>query len=179
VKHVGLVNRVCLEDHGAVYISARSDYALRALVTLAAEPRPMTAEELARRQGLPLNYLEAILLDLRRAGIVSSRRGPAAGYRFVRPPSQVTPADVMRALDGPLAEIRGVRPEAATYEGAASCLQDLWVALRAGLRSILEGVSLEELAQGRLPESLRELVARPDAWVARPSSHQAGGATTG
>jgi Rrf2 family protein len=151
----------------AVYVSARSDYALRALLTLASAGRPMTADELATSQDLPVNYLEAILLDLRRAGIVSSRRGPGAGYRFVRPPDELTPADVMRALDGPLAEVRGLRPEATSYTGAAAPLQELWVALRASLREVLEGVTLAQLASGRLPPRIARLVADPDAWAPR------------
>ena len=150
-----------------VYISARSDYALRALTTLAASDRPMTAEALARSQELPLNYLEAILLDLRRAGIVASRRGPDAGYRFVRPASEVTPADVMRALEGPLAQVRGLRPEDTAYIDPAGTLQELWVAVRANLRAVLEGVTIEQLARGHLPAKLTKLVADPDAWTPR------------
>jgi Rrf2 family protein len=148
-----------------VHVSARSDYALRALIALAACGQPMTAEQLARSQDLPVNYLEAILLDLRRAGIVASRRGPGAGYRFVRPPSEVTPADVMRAVEGPLAEVRGLRPEATSYTGAAAPLQQLWVALRASLRDVLEGVTIAQLAHGEMPKRLAKLVADPDAWV--------------
>jgi Rrf2 family protein len=148
-----------------MYVSARSDYALRALITLAAAGRPMTAEQLAANQALPISYLEAILLDLRRSGIVASRRGPDAGYRFVRPPADLTPADVMRAVEGPLAEVRGLRPEATSYTGSAAPLQELWIALRASLRHVLEGVTIEQLAQGRLPKELRRLVSDPDAWV--------------
>ncbi|HET9733387.1 MAG TPA: Rrf2 family transcriptional regulator [Acidimicrobiales bacterium] len=150
-----------------MYISARSDYGLRALITLAATGRPMTADELARSQGLPVSYLEATLLDLRRAGLIASRRGPDAGYRFVRPAEEVTPADVMRALDGPLAEVRGLRPEATAYDPPAQALQQLWVGVRAGLRHVLEGVTIAELATGRLPERLAQLVADPDAWASR------------
>jgi len=148
-----------------VYISARTDYALRALVTLAANARPMTAEELATSQDLPVNYLEAILLDLRRSGIVASRRGPDAGYRFLRDPEELTPADVMRALEGPLAEVQGLRPEATSYRQPAGSLQELWVALRASLRSVLEGVSIAQLARGQFPRKLSKLIADPDAWV--------------
>jgi len=150
-----------------VYVSARSDYALRALVTLAAEGRPLTAEELARLQELPVSYLESILLDLRRAGIVASRRGRDAGYRFARDPGEVTPADVMRALEGPLAEVRGLRPEATEYKGAATALQPLWIALRASIRATLERVTIAQLARGELPDSLAALVSDPDAWIPR------------
>jgi Rrf2 family protein len=156
---------VAAGDNGGVYISARTDYALRALVTLAANDRPMTADELARSQELPVNYLEAILSDLRRAGLVASRRGPDAGYRFLRPAEEITPADVMRALEGPLAEVQGLRPEATTYREPATSLQELWVALRASLRSVLEGVTIAQLARGQLPRKLSKLVADPDAWV--------------
>lgn len=148
-----------------MHISARSDYALRALLTLAAEGRPLTAEELARRQELPVRFLEAILIDLRKAGILASRRGRDAGYRFVRDPAEVTPADVMRALEGPLAEVRGLRPEATEYKGAAAALQPLWIALRANLRATLEGVTIDQLARGELPDSLQTLVSNPDAWA--------------
>jgi Rrf2 family protein len=154
-----------LDENGPMDISAKSDYALRALVTLAAEARPMTADELAQSQELPVNYLEAILLDLRRGGLVASRRGPSAGYRFIRPPEEITPADVMRILEGPLAEVRGLRPEAASYSGAASSLQQLWIALRASLRSVLEGITIAQLASGNLPPALAKLVADPDAWI--------------
>jgi Rrf2 family protein len=148
-----------------VYVSARTDYALRALVTLAAADRPMTAEELATSQKLPVNYLEAILLDLRRAGIVASRRGPDAGYRFLRPPRGITAADVMRGVEGPLAEVRGLRPEAASYEGAAAPLREVWIALRASIRRVLEGVTIGQLATGELPRPLARLTSDPDAWV--------------
>ena len=148
-----------------MHVTARSDYALRALLTLAAEGRPLTAEELARRQELPVSFLEAILVDLRRSGILASGRGRDSGYRFVRRPDELTPADVMRALEGPLAEVRGLRPEATAYKGAASSLQLLWIALRANLRATLEVVTIEQLARGELPASLQALVSDPDAWV--------------
>jgi Rrf2 family protein len=150
-----------------MYVSARSDYALRALVTLAAEGRPLTAEELAKKQDLPASYLEGILVELRRTGIVASRRGRDAGYRFARPADEVTPADVMRALEGPLAEVRGLRPEATKYKEAAVSLQQLWVALRASLRATLEGVTIAQLASGELPERIVTLVSDPDAWLPR------------
>lgn len=148
-----------------MHVSARCDYALRALIALVAGGRPMTAEQLASSQDLPVSYLEAILLDLRKAGIVASRRGPDAGYRFLRPPGEITPAEVMRAVEGPLADVRGLRPEATSYKGSAAPLSELWVALRASLRSVLEGVTIEQLAEGKLPSRLAKLVADPDAWV--------------
>ena len=150
-----------------MYISARADYALRALVTLAVEGRPMTADELARAEDLPVNYLENILLDLRRAGVVASRRGPDAGYRFVRPPGEVSAADVLRSLEGPLAEVRGLRPEASSYSEAAAPVQELWVAVRASLRTVLEQVTIEDMARSRLPRHVKKLLADPDAWKSR------------
>ena len=140
---------------------------MRALLALAAgEPGdgPVRAEDLARRQGLPVKFVENILVELRRAGIVSSQRGGGGGYRLARPASAITPADVIRALDGPLADVRGVRPEAATYEGSAVHLRDVWVAARASLRNVLEGVTLADVVAGTLPEEIRSLTVDPDAW---------------
>ena len=148
-------------------ISARSDYALRALLTLAAADEPMTAEELASAQSLPVAFLEAILTDLRRGGILASRRGRVGGYRFVRDPDEVTPADVIRVLEGPLAGVRGERPEQTSYTDAAEPLQQLWVALRANIRTVLEGVSIGQLARGQLPRKLANLIDSPDAWTPR------------
>jgi Rrf2 family protein len=150
-------------------ISARTDYAMRALLTLAATPNggPITAEALARSQSIPAHFLENILVDLRRSGIVISHRGAEGGYTLARPAGAIVAADVIRALDGPLAEVRGQLPEAAAYEGPAQHLQDVWVAVRASLRAVLEHVTLEEIATGRLPKSVTELTGRPDAWVTR------------
>jgi Rrf2 family protein len=150
-----------------VYISAKADYALRALVTLAANGSPMTADALARSQELPVNFLENILLQLRRAGLISSQRGPDAGYRLRQPAASISAADVMRAVDGPLAEVRGLRPEATSYPEGTALLQDLWVALRASIRSVLESVTIEALASGRLPRKVKALLADPDAWASR------------
>ena len=101
----------------AVHIPAKVDYGMRALLALTARGEPTTAEALAEAQALPSKFLGAILNDLRRAGIVASQRGSEGGYRLARPAAQISVADVMRALDGPLAEVRGLRPEAATYDG--------------------------------------------------------------
>ena len=150
-----------------MYISARADYALRALVALAAAGRPMTAEELAAAEDLPVNFLENILSDLRRTGLIASRRGPAAGYRFVRPPSEISAADVMRALEGPLAEVRGLRPEIPTYSESTAPVQEVWIAVRASLRRVLESVSIDDMARGRLPRHVKTLLADPEAWKPR------------
>ena len=151
----------------SVHIPAKVDYGMRALLALADRGEPSTAESLAEAQGLPARFLGAILIELRRAGIVSSQRGSDGGYRLARPAKEVSVADVMRALDGPLAEVRGLRPEAAHYEGAAEHLQDVWVAVRASLRNVLERVSLEDVVAGRLPRTVAKLTEDPDAWAPR------------
>ncbi len=150
-----------------VHIPAKVDYGMRALLELACADGPATGESLARAQGLPVKFLAAILNDLRRAGLVSSQRGLDGGYRLGRPADRITVADVMRALDGPLAEVRGLRPERTSYEGAAAHLQDVWVATRASLRAVLERVTLEDMVKGQLPEHIAHLVADPDAWEPR------------
>lgn len=151
-----------------MHISARTDYALRALLTLAAaESGTATGRALAAEQHLPHKFLEAILGDLRRAGLVRTRRGPDGGYTLARPPELIAVGDVVRAVDGPLAVVRGERPEQAVYEGAAEHLQTLWVALRAAVRSVLDEVTLAELLSGRMPDHVRDLVARPEAWTSR------------
>lgn len=140
---------------------------MRALLELASVDVPVTGENLARAQGLPPKFLAAILNDLRRAALVTSQRGMDGGYRLGRPADRITAADVMRALDGPLAEVRGLRPEMTSYEGAAANLQQLWVATRASLRAVLEQVTLEDVVKGELPEAIAALVSDPDAWVPR------------
>lgn len=147
-------------------LSARVDYALRAAAELAAHGEgPVTAEHLAALQGMPARFLETILLDLRRAGLVRSQRGPEGGYWLARPATEVSLADVIRAVDGPLAHVRGERPEHLAYSGAAAPLREVWVALRASERTILESVTLEHVAAGCLPERVRRLVEDPAAWV--------------
>jgi Rrf2 family protein len=150
-----------------VHIPAKADYGMRALLELAQSVGPATGESLARAQGLPVKFLAAILNDLRRAGLVTSQRGLDGGYRLARPAAEITVADVMRSLDGPLAAVRGLRPEMTTYEGAAARLQDVWVATRASLRFVLERVTLEDIVNGQLPADIAGMVADPDAWVPR------------
>jgi len=149
-----------------VRISAKADYAVRAAVELAGagEGRPVKGEELAERQGIPKNFLENILTELRRSGIVRSRRGADGGYMLARPAADVTVADVLRAVEGPLAAVQGVRPEDLAYEGAAASLPDVWVALRASLREVLEHVTLADVASGRLPADVRRRTRAQDAW---------------
>lgn len=152
-----------------MHISAKAEYAMRALLTLAAEPdgAPLTADQLAGAQSLPVKFLENILVDLRRSGLVRNQRGVAGGYRLARPASEITAAEVLRLIDGPLAEVRGDRPEHSSYEGPAEHLQDVWVAARAALRSVLEHVTLAQIADGRLPARIARLAADPDAWERR------------
>ena len=151
-----------------VYISAKVDYAVRAMCAVAdAGDRPVTAEALASSQGLPPKFLESILNDLRRAGLLRSQRGAEGGYRLARTAKEITVADIIRPLDGPLAEVRGLRPEATNYEGAAAHLQDVWVAVRSSLRSVLEVVTLADIVAGKLPNSVVKLTTKADAWVSR------------
>ncbi len=150
-------------------ISAKSDYAIRALLAMAASThdRPVSVEELATRQDLPRKFLEAIVADLRRGGLVTSRRGPSGGYVLARPAEQISLGDVFRAVDGPLAEVRGLRPHETAYEGAATHLPVVWVAVRASLRLVLDETSLADVLSGELPAHVRELAAGPDAWQNR------------
>ena len=146
-------------------LSARVDYALRAMSELAAADAPRTVEQLSAAQRIPNKYLESILGELRRGGLLRSQRGPDGGYRLARLASEISIADVIRALDGELANVRGSRPEHLEYVGAASALQEVWIALRASERTILEGVTLAHVAAGELPKSVAALVANPSAWI--------------
>jgi Rrf2 family protein len=134
-----------------MHISAKVDYGLRALLVLAASDEPMTARALAGDQDLPSGFLSAILNDLRRAGIVSNQRGHDGGYRLARAAHDISVAEVMRALDGPLARVRGLRPEAIEYRGSAEHLQLVWIAVRAILRKVLEHVTLLDVIEGQIP----------------------------
>lgn len=147
-------------------ISAKADYAVRAAVELAAaqpEGRPVTAQALAEAQGIPKHFLENILADLRTSGIVRTKRGPDGGYLLAQDASAISLADVLRAVEGPLAAIQGVRPDQLHYGGAATRLPDVWVALRANLRAVLERVNLADLARGKLPRNVERLLEDPDA----------------
>ena len=151
-----------------MHISARSDYAVRAcLVLAAAGDGPTKGDRIATAQQIPAKFLEAILGALRQAGIVASRRGADGGYWLARPASQISVADVIRAVDGPLAEVRGGPPEAVAYDGVAADLQVVWMAVRASTRNVLERVSVQDIAQGELPEHVRTLAADPEVWLTR------------
>jgi Rrf2 family protein len=148
--------------------TAKADYAVRAAIELAsAGEGPVKAEQIAEAQGIPLNFLENILAELRRAGIVQSRRGAAGGYALAQPPDQVSVADIIRAVEGPLANVRGISPDELEYPGSAGQLRDVWVALRSSVRSVLEQVTLADIASGRLPPHVVELTQAADAWARR------------
>jgi len=150
-------------------ISAKAEYAVRAAVELAAASgeKPVKAERLATAQEIPLNFLENILGELRHAGVVRSQRGAEGGFRLARPATEVTIADVIRAVDGPLASIRGGPPEDVTYNGAAEPLSNVWIAVRASLRGVLECVTLADIAADKLPGHVIKLAQDPEAWITR------------
>jgi Rrf2 family protein len=152
-----------------VRVSARADYAIRALVALAAAgpEHPVRADAIALAQSIPSKYLENLLVDLRRARLVVSQRGSNGGYRLARPAGAITLADVIRAIDGPLAGVRDSAPEEVAYPGVAASLRDVWVALRASMRTVLEAVTLADVASGKLPASVRRRLRDPGAWSRR------------
>jgi Rrf2 family protein len=147
-------------------VSAKADYAIRAAVELAAagDDGPIKGDRIAAAQQIPPNFLENILSDLRNSGIVASRRGADGGYWLARPAAELSLADVIRAVDGPLAAVRGQRSEQVAYEGSAASLRDVWVAVRASLRNVLERVTLADVVAGRLPPDVQALADDPDAW---------------
>ncbi len=146
-------------------VSAKADYAVRATVELAAAAEgPIKGERLADAQKIPLKFLENILLDLRQAGLVRSQRGPDGGYWLARPAAEISVADVIRAVEGPLASVRGEVPEDLGYTGSAEPLQQVWIALRSSMRAVLEITSLADVATGRLPRAVTERTNDADAW---------------
>jgi Rrf2 family protein len=152
-----------------VRLTAKADYAVRAAAELAAVEGegPVKGERIATAQDIPLKFLENILSELRTSGLVASRRGIDGGYWLARPAAEIMLADVLRAVEGPLASIRGEGPERIEGRGAAEALPRVWVALRASVRAVLEHVSLADLAAGTLPPEVEALAADPDAWVRR------------
>ena len=152
-----------------VRISAKTDYAVRAAAELATAPdgQWVKTESVSNAQDIPLPFLLNILAELRTAGLVRSRRGVDGGYQLARAATTITVADVIRAVDGPLASIAGSRPEEVEYLGAAKALRDTWVALRATMRRVLQGVTLADLATGNLSDDVRALLDDEDAWRAR------------
>lgn len=150
-------------------ISAKADYAVRAALELAAEhaAEPVKGERIAEAQQIPLQFLEHILLELKHAGLIEARRGARGGYWLARAPEEITVADVIRAVEGPLANIHEHAPEELHYAGAAERLRDVWVAVRAGLRSVLENVTLAQLSHGELPWRIDAILGDPEAWLKR------------
>ena len=149
-------------------ISAKTDYAVRALLSLAArEPELVKIETVVTEQGLPRKFVEAILGELRRAGLVRSQRGADGGYALARPAAEIMLGSVLRTVDGPLAEVRGLRPHETTYAGVAEHLPAVWVAVRSSLRSVLDETSLAHVLTGELPPHVQRLVDVPDAWLPR------------
>jgi len=148
-------------------IPAKAEYAIRALLTLAASGDSVSAEHLAREQELPAKFLGAILSDLRRGGLVTSQRGPEGGFKLARDPDVITVADVLRVVSGPMAGVRGLRPETLQYEGGAAHLRDVWVAVRAALREVLEHVTLGQILRGELPIAVTRFTDDPDTWITR------------
>ena len=149
-----------------MHVSARADYAVRALVEIAvAAGQPVRREQIATTQHIPTKFLGNILQQLRTAGLVRTHRGVDGGYLLTLPPERITLADVIRAVDGPLANVRGEAPEQVTYEGSAEPLREVWIAVRASLRKVLEQVTLRDVASGSLPSVVHELAAEPKAWA--------------
>jgi Rrf2 family protein len=150
-----------------VRVSAKADYAVRAALELAAADGPVKGDRLAEAQDIPFKFLENILIELRHHGIVRSQRGREGGYWLARPAGEVSIADVVRAVEGPIANVRGGPPEGVEYAGAAAQLGNVWIAMRASLRSVLEKVTLADVVAGRLPPEVAGLTSDPDAWVTR------------
>jgi Rrf2 family protein len=149
-----------------VRVSAKADYAVRAMVELAAaEGGPLKAERIAQAQEIPLKFLENIMTDLRQGGLVRSQRGAEGGYWLARPSDEITLAQVIRAVEGPLANVRGRRSEEVEFAGSATPLREVWVAVRASLRAVLESVTLADVARGDLPDGVAALTADADAWL--------------
>jgi Rrf2 family protein len=152
-------------------VSAKADYAVRAAAELAAaeaaEDGPVKGERLATAQDIPLQFLEHILLELKHQGLVRARRGAKGGYWLARPADEVTVADVVRAVEGPIANVQSMPPETIEYAGNAESLRDVWIAVRANIRAVLEDVTLADLVSGELPAKVEAITAVPDAWAAR------------
>lgn len=152
-----------------MHITAKVDHAVRTLleITVADQAAAVKAEAIAAAQQIPPKVLESVLAELRRAALVTSRRGPDGGYRLARPAAEISIADVIRAIEGPLASVRGMRPEDVRYRGTAEQLQQVWIALRVNIRAVLENVTLADIAAGSLPEFVETLTADPGAWMRR------------
>jgi Rrf2 family protein len=154
-------------------VSAKADYAVRAAAERAAAGEgPVKGEKLAEAQDIPLQFLEHILLEMKHHGIIRVRRGAKGGYWLARPADEVTIADVVRAVEGPIANVQSQPPESIEYKGNSAGLRDVWVAVRASLRSVLEVVTLADLVSGELPPVVEELTSQPDAWHSSTSTKE-------
>src|SRR5271166_4512465 len=152
-----------------MHVTAKADYAVRAVVELAdsSQQAPRKVDEVAQAQGIPVSFLENILTQLRSSGIVRSQRGPEGGYWLARAPDEVNLAQIIRAVEGPLVGVRGQRPEEIEYVGSAESLQQVWIALRANLRMVLEHVTVADVAEGRIPKDVLALTSEEEAWQTR------------
>ena len=147
-------------------ISAKTDYAVRAVLELAAaDDPPLKRDEIAAAQAIPVKFLESILSELKHGGVVMSQRGAEGGYWLAKPAEEITVAEVMRVVEGPLASVRERRPEEVEYDGSAAHLQEVWVALRANMREVLESVSLADVVENDLPRAILDLTDEPESWV--------------
>jgi Rrf2 family protein len=152
-----------------MHVTAKADYAVRAVVELAdsSQSSPRKVEDIAQAQGIPVSFLENILTQLRSSGVVRSQRGPEGGYWLAQPAKEVSLAQVIRAVEGPLVGVRGQRPEEIEYNGSAEALQQVWIALRANLRKVLDEVTVADVAEGKLPKEIMALTKAEEAWAAR------------
>jgi len=152
-----------------MHVTAKADYAVRAVIELAdsSHEAPRKVDDIAAAQSIPVSFLENILTQLRSAGVVRSQRGPEGGYWLAKPADELNLAQVIRAVEGPLVGIRGQRPEEIEYAGSAEALRDVWIALRANLRKVLERVTVADVAEGKLPKDVVALTRREEAWQTR------------
>lgn len=149
-----------------MHVTAKADYAMRAIIEIAAsEEGRAKAEQIAVAQDIPLGFLRGILTDLRRAGLIVSQRSANGGFRLARPADEITIAEVVRSVEGPLALVRGLRPTELDYPGPTAPLRDVWIALRANLRAVLDHTTIADVAEGRLPALVTELAADPASWT--------------
>jgi Rrf2 family protein len=158
-----------MRENQRMHVTAKADYAVRAVVELAgsAQDSPRKVDEVAQAQKIPVSFLENILTQLRSSGIVRSQRGPEGGYWLAQPADEVNLAQIIRAVEGPLVGVRGQRPEEVEYVGSAESLQQVWVALRANLRKVLENVTVADVAAGKLPKEVLALTREEQAWQTR------------
>ncbi len=152
-----------------MHVTAKADYAVRAVIELAGSTQesPRKVDDVAQAQGIPVSFLENILTQLRSSGIVRSQRGPEGGYWLAQPADEVNLARIIRAVEGPLVGVRGQRPEEIRYVGSAEELQNVWIALRANLRKVLEQVTVADVASGKLPKEVLALTREEEAWQTR------------